>query len=241
MKQLSLPNKIKNILQDYIQSLRNIYKEDLVSAILYGSAASGEFTDEYSNINLLIVLNNTSLDNLNKMSKIINKHKFQLINPLFFTEDYIKSSLDVFPIEFLDIKENYVVLYGKDVLAGLEIDIKNLRFQCEQELKSKLLNLKSFYLRSKNRYALRNLLFKSITSIMHILRNLVRLKGRKPAYCKRDVLVEFLEEFNIDITNFEKVLEAKQKKSKLKYKEIESLFFSLVTDLEKIVDTVDKL
>jgi len=224
MKQLSLPKKIKNILDDFIQSLRNIYKEDLVSAILYGSAASGEFTGKYSNINLLIILNNTSLDNLNKMSKIINKHKFQLVNPLFFTEDYIKSSLDVFPIEFLDIKENYVVLYGKDVLTGLEIDIKNLRFQCEQELKSKLLNLKRVYLRSKNKYALRNLLFKSFTSIMHILRNLVRLKGRRPAYQKGDVLVDILEEFNIDTANFKKILEAKQKSLRLSYREIESFF-----------------
>jgi len=32
------------------------------------------------------------------------------------TEEYIAKSKDVFPIEFLDMQENYAVIYGKDVL-----------------------------------------------------------------------------------------------------------------------------
>jgi predicted nucleotidyltransferase len=241
MKELNLPQKARNILDAFTQKLKDIYQNELVSIILYGSAASGEFAYKHSNINLLVVLKNASLENLDKVSGLITVPKFQVLNPLFLTEDYIKSSLDVFPIEFLDIKENYIILYGKDILGGLEIDLKNLRFQCEQELKAKLLNLKNIYLRSKDKFALRVLLFKYFTSITHIMRNLLRLRGKMPSYLKERVLNEVAQEFQINTDNFKKILEAKQKNLRLSYRELESLFTILVKDLEKITDIVDKL
>jgi len=241
MEELSLPEKLKDTLNEFIIRLKNTYGEELISVVLYGSSASGEFTTRYSNVNLLVILKDTSLDNLNKISTLITRHKFQMIKPLFFSEGYIKRSIDVFPIEFLDMKENHIVLHGKDVLSSLAIDIKNLRFQCEQELKAKLVNIKDAYLRIRNKQELKRLLFSSFTSIIHILRNLVRLKGNSPSYLKEDVLKDISKEFNIDTTNFNKILNAKKKNLILSSEETESLFFALVTDLEKIIDIVDKL
>ena len=241
MEELSLPEKLKDTLNEFIIRLKNTYGEELISIVLYGSGASGEFTTRYSNVNLLVILKDTSLDNLNKISTLITRHKFQMIKPLFFSEGYIKRSIDVFPIEFLDMKENHIVLHGKDVLSSLAIDIKNLRFQCEQELKAKLVNIKDAYLRIRNKQELKRLLFSSFTSIIHILRNLVRLKGNSPSYLKEDVLKDISREFNIDTTNFNKILDAKKKNLILSSEETESLFFALVTDLEKIIDIVDKL
>lgn len=241
MKELSLPEKLKDTLNEFITRLKDTYGEELISVVLYGSGASGEFTTRYSNVNLLVILKDTSLDNLNKISTLITRHKFQMIKPLFFSEDYIKRSIDVFPIEFLDMKENHIVLHGKDVLSSLAIDIKNLRFQCEQELKAKLVNIKHAYLRIRNKQELKRLLFGSFTSIIHIFRNLVRLKGKSPSYPKGDVLADVSREFNMDITNFNRILETKQKSLKLGSQEIESMFFVFVSDLEKIINIVDKL
>ena len=120
---------------------RDIYRDELVSIILYGSAASGEFSARHSNVNIAVILRDTSLANLSRIAPLLNKYKFRPLKVIFFTEIYIKNSADVFPIEFLDIKENHKILYGSDLLAGLKIDIKNLRFQCEQELKSKILSV----------------------------------------------------------------------------------------------------
>lgn len=241
MQELKLPQKYKDVLNDFIEKLKSIYREGLVSVILYGSAASGEYSAKVSNINLLVILTDTSLENLSKASKFIMRSRFKDLEPLFFTEDYIRRSLDVFPIEFLDMRENYSVLYGNNILKNLKIDIKNLRFQCEQELKSKLINIKNSYLRNKNRYALRSLLFQSFTSIMHILRNLVRLKVKSPSYAKKDVLSDVAREFKFDTANLNKILEAKIKNSKLNYKDTQLLFSSLARDLEKIIDIVDHL
>jgi len=240
MEQLKITDQYKNILQNFTQGLKDIYPEELVSLILYGSAASGEFIDKHSNLNLLAVLINTDLEVLKKSARLIRK--FKSVNILFLTEDYIANSIDIFPIEFLDMRENYFVLYGKDVLKDIQVDTRNLRFQCEQELKVKLLKLRQAYLLfSNNPSALRNLLFVSFTSILHILRNVLRIKGRKPSYLKPEVLKELALEFKIDLAVWEKILSAKNKKIKLAVKEIEGLFISFVRELELIVAIADKL
>jgi len=243
MPELNLrQQKIKNILRTFSGQLEDIYKEGLVSIIVYGSAASGEFIDRRSNLNLLVILKNTDLENLKKSSDLINRRKFRLINPLFFTEDYIKNSNDVFPIEFLDMKENYTVLFGRDVLKGLSVDTRNLRLQCEEELKGKLIALKQLYLRMrKDKPALKKLLFKSFTSVLHILRNVIRIKGRQPPYLKQDILKELALEFQINKDSWDKILALKSKQIKLCGKEIERSFVDFVNDLEKIVDATDLL
>ena len=240
---LSLTGNHAKDIQDFIRNLNDTYGSDLISAILYGSAASGEFIESNSNFNLLIVLNSTELGNLIKAKTFINKISFSRINPVFFTEEYLKSSLDVFPIEFLDMKENYSVLFGKDVLKDLNIDTSNLRFQCEQELKSKLINLKQQYLRInlKDKKALGNLLFKNFTSLMHIMRNLIRLKNVIPPYKKIDILRQATVEIQVPITNLLKILEAKNNPIALSAEEINTLIIAFCADLEKIIRIVDQL
>lgn len=240
MENLKISEKYKTILNNLSQSLRDIYHDELVSLILYGSAASGEFIDKHSNLNLVAVLKNTDLEILEKVSKLICKYK--MINVLFLTKDYIFSSIDVFPIEFLDMQDNYYVIYGNDILKDIHIDIRNLRFQCEQELKGKLLKLKQMYLAScGNEGALRGFLFLSFTSILHVLRNVLRLKGKKPPYLKQDVIKEISSEFQIDNESWQKILAAKNKQVKLNKQDTKKLFINFARDLEKIINMTDKL
>ncbi len=240
MQNLKISQKYKNILSGFSDGLQDIYHDELLSVILYGSAASGEFIDKHSNLNLIVVLRNTDLEILEKASKLIGRYK--MLNVLFMTKDYIASSIDVFPIEFLDMQDNYFVIHGEDILKDIHIDIRNLRFQCEQELKGKLLKLKQMYLAAYgNEGALKRLLFVSFTSILHILRNVLRLKGKKPPYLKGDVIKEIASEFRIDNNSWQKILAAKNKQIKLNKQDILKLFLAFVRDLEKIVNITDKL
>ena len=241
MEQLNLPHNIKKAVDGFMAGLKDIYADKLISAVLYGSAASGEYSGGHSNINLAVVLVDTSIPSISRASGLVNKNKFLNINPIFFTEDHIKKSLDVFPIEFLDIKENHVVLYGKDIFKDIQVDIRNLKFQCEQELKSKILSIKKIYLRTKNRYLLKNFLFKSLTSSLHIIRNIIRLKGRVPPYKKEDIIDQIHKEFAIDTSGLKKILDAKNKNMRLGPKDMEGFFTLLVKTLEDISDKVDSL
>jgi len=243
MTEIILPDKIKIMLENFTRDIKAACSNNLISLILYGSAASGEFTDANSNLNVLIVLKDDSLTGLKAIKPVVTRFGYRRIQPIIFNKEYILSSLDVFPIEFLDMKENYHILWGEDTLKDVVIDTKNLRFQCEQELKLKLINLKQAFLRLNpaDRTMVSNLLFRNFTSCLHILRNLVRLKGKKPAYIKEEILREITVELQLSITTFLKVLEAKKEPSALKTEEILGLLIDFTSELEKITKAVDRI
>jgi len=151
---------LQKVLNDFSSELNKIYKDSLISVILYGSASSGEYVPHRSDVNVLVVLTDSGVTNIAKARNTINKKRFSDIKPIFVTERYIQSSLDTFPIEFLDMEENHAVISGKDVLSGIKIDTRNLRFQCEQELKSKILLLKTAYIRAGDEKELARILFR---------------------------------------------------------------------------------
>ncbi len=241
MDSLNLPVKLKARLEDFTGRMKDVYGGSLISVILYGSASSGEFTERYSNVNVIVVLDDTSLESLSKAHSIVNSPRFGMISPVFFTEEYIVSSLDVFPIEFLDIIENHKILYGKDTVKAFKVDNKNLRFQCEQELKSKLISIKNRYLTVKNKRDLQNLLFKTFTSTLHIMRNLLRLKGRRSPYLKEEILSESEKAFGVDTTILSKILWAKNKRMALTRKDVDSLLAGFVKELEALSSATDRL
>ena len=233
--------KLDAKLGDIAGKLRALYGERLISVILYGSAASGESSRGRSNVNLLIVLSSTDIKMLERSSRLIKSYGFRDISPVFFTESFIKTSADVFPIEFLDMKENYRVIYGHDVLKDLRVDTKNLRFQCEHELKSKLINIKKVYPRLAGARDIQELLFKSCTSVAHILRNVLRLTGHKPPYIKKDVLNEAGSVMGLDISAMTRILEAKNASRAIPANEAGALLGKFTAELENIADAVDKI
>jgi hypothetical protein len=58
--------------------------------------------------------------------------------PLFLTRSDLSSSLDSYPIEFLNMKNRYRLVYGEDVLQKLSFNPLAVRLQIERELKGKL-------------------------------------------------------------------------------------------------------
>lgn len=204
MEGLKLEGEARKKIDIYVNDLKQLYAGELIAVILYGSSAAGEFSKGHSNINLLVVLNNTDLPTLERSRKLVNKFSNRRIEPLFFSQGYISGFCDFFPIEFLDMKENHHCVYGTDVLKDITVDQKHLRFQCEQELKSKLILLKQHYLRTnlKDRGALTKLLFKYATSVHHILRNVLRLKGKEPSNNQQEVIKEIGKEFLIECAVF---------------------------------------
>lgn len=241
MAEPHLPDKLRSLLEDFVKKLRNVYGDGLVSVILYGSTASGEYAGAQSNVNLAIVLDNACLPNLAGAAALLNKYRFRAIKPVFFTEKYIAASTDVFPLEFLDMKENHILLHGKDVLKNLRIDSRNLRFQCEQELKSKLINIKTAYISIRTAAGRRKLLFRLFTSSLHILRSALKLKGLPVAYSKEDIINEIAKEFGMDAGVSKKILAAKNGTLRLDGRSARELLFAFSEELETIADKVNGL
>src|SRR5947207_7432756 len=107
----------EKLLSEFVEKMRTAAGENLISLVLYGSAAEGEFHPEYSDLNLLCVVRDTSFAALAKIADVVDwwrrkKHR----PPLVLTAQELRDSADVFSIEFIDMKQRYRVLYGDDVL-----------------------------------------------------------------------------------------------------------------------------
>src|SRR5687767_13847092 len=110
---------MQNQFASFIDDLQATHGTNLVSVILYGSAASGDFIPRHSDYNILIALQKITPKDLRSAHASVREwHKLGHSVPVYFTISELQNAADVFPIEFHEMESSRKVLYGKDVLAG---------------------------------------------------------------------------------------------------------------------------
>jgi hypothetical protein len=180
--------------QPVVAQYQELYGRDLVAVILFGSAAGGDFDPQRSDINLLIVLSSMSPALIARSAPLQKQHgRLRVARPLFMDTSYIASSVDAYPMEFLDMKGCYRVLFGEDVLAPVKASIGDLRLQVERELKGKWLHLlQEFSSARASRKRMQQLIGISLKAFSPVFRGLLTLK-EKPVPHKRDDLLDAVE------------------------------------------------
>lgn len=233
---------VDEIVRRFAEDVQQVYGDDLLAVILYGSAASGEYVKGKSNINCLVLLKQVTLAELKKCRKHLHQwRKNAIVVPLFLDPAYLRSSTDVFPIEFLDMKERYRLLYGQDFLRDMEVSLGNLRFQCEQELKGKVLRLRQLYLEKADSIeALKSLMTKSISSFTVLFKALLRLKGVLAPQSTEDVLAR-LSELGLPKEALTRVSRLKREDTKLRRDELDLLFGQYLDEVQAAVNFVDQM
>ncbi|MCB2188341.1 MAG: nucleotidyltransferase domain-containing protein [Deltaproteobacteria bacterium] len=141
------PEKPEDIFADLAEDYIKALGSDLLSLVLFGSAASGRYQKGRSDLNLLAVVSNPAGRVLSRLAPVVTKWAPARVSaPLVMTSQYLASSLDVFPVEFLTMAASHQVIHGQDPLEGLEIKPRHLRLQLEREFKGKLMTLQSRFL-----------------------------------------------------------------------------------------------
>jgi predicted nucleotidyltransferase len=238
-----IPHDPKEIFEELTKDYQAVYGKELIAIVLYGSAASGNYIRKKSDINFLIVLTEEGIGQLQKSFKTVEKwYKRKVSTPLFLTESYISSSLDSFPIEFLNMQKCHQVVFGKDVLQELSFDKHHLRLQCEKELKGKLLQLRQGFLESSGKT--KNLTFiigRSLTAFISIFRALLYLKDKSAPGELRNIISLVSQEFGIDEKIFLTLLHIKEGTEKLSSKALSSLFENYIREIRKLANAADQL
>jgi hypothetical protein len=238
-----VPKDPKEIFSGIIDDYEGLFGEDLVSIILYGSAASGDYIAGKSDINFMIVLSERGIDLIDRTFSVIDKWKRRKVaTPLFLTEAYVRTSLDVFPIEYLNFQNNYTLVYGKDILKDLTFDREFLRLQCEREVKGKLLLLREAFLETQGKGKNLGLVMAgSLGALVAIFGALLHLKGQALPHHRREVVTKVCQAFHIDSGLFEKLIDIKEKKSRPGGPEMTSLFKAYLKEVQKLWKIVDSL
>lgn len=226
-----------NIVDSFTEELKSYLGGSLKSVILYGSAVAGDYSKKFSDINILVALDAVSSKNLSILSKIKHNPKFRRVSPIVFTKVQLENTTDTFPIEFLDMQESHIAVFGEDYLKDLKIDLKNLRYQCEWELKSKIIQMQRFYVNDKikNKF-LNGFLIKNLSSFIVIFKNILRLNNITET--KKDKILERIaSEFNLDKEIFNKLYQARI----YKISDTGELFVTFLSELQQLADKIDAL
>jgi predicted nucleotidyltransferase len=147
------------------------------AAVLFGSAARGQFIPGWSDINVLVVADRLVPGDLRQARDALASWRESAeALPLLFTLEEWRRSADAYPLELTEMKYGYRLLRGADPLAGMTVRPADLRLALEREFRGKLMRLRQGYaLFEPGSAELSEFLRSSASSVLLLCRGLLAL------------------------------------------------------------------
>jgi len=233
----------EKLLSEFVEKMRMAAGGNLTSVILYGSAAEGEFHPEYSDLNLLCVLQDTAFASLSKIAETVEWwRKKKHHPPLVLTPQELKDAADVFSIEFVDMKQRHRVLHGEDVLRNLDVPMRLHRSQLEYELREKLFLLRQHILVAGTREKdLWEVVLNSLSSFTTLFRHVLIELGEQGRKHSRDAVQELASRLNFDSSAFVQLMDVRARKSDRKQFRATDVAGRYLSAIETVTTAVDKM
>lgn len=231
------------IAREVLKDLQAIFGENLLSVALFGSAARGTYDPKRSDINLVIVLKGDVRPSLSSFWKYVSKwRKLDLAVPVVMNEQFLSSSLDTFAVEFSDMKESHIIIFGDDILSSLDIKKEHIRLQVERELKQKIMALSSLFINSLGKKnALYSIIKRSISSLATLFRASLIILDEKPPKDDSELSQLVCRRFGLDASIFEKLLAVRADKSLARKENLSDLISRYIDEMTKFSFEIDKL
>jgi hypothetical protein len=238
-------------LKDIVAERFNPFQEDILahfqnkihSITITGSALTDDFDPKRSDINSVFILNKSDFMFLEQLAPLGKKYgKKGVSAPLIMTPEYIMNSLDVFPLEFLNIKLLHKTVFGEDLFQDLVINQSDLRLQCERELKIRMIGLRQGYISSAgDKKLLAKMFADSFSGYIPLFKGIILISGKMPPLKNEDVLKDLESISGVDTGVFKQVLEQKIHKTKLTLDQLNTIFESYYKAIEKLGDMTDAI
>jgi hypothetical protein len=232
---------MEKLLNELVEKLKAAAGTNLKTVILYGSAATGEFHPEYSDLNVMCVLKRMEARDLEKLNPAgqwwaSKGHPA----PLVFTLEGLRQAADVFAIELLDIKAVRRVLFGEDVFAGLEVPMNLHRLQVERELRISLIRLRQNYLaHAPKPKRLLELMTASLSAFITLFRHALIALGEQPPQTKREVADHLAALLCFSARPFNTLLDLREKKLAENNVDADSTFREYLESLQCVEQELD--
>jgi hypothetical protein len=239
----NLRTEVRERIKPFFEEVLGGYRDNIHSIYITGSSITGDFNPKTSDTNSVFVLKEMDLGFLEVIAPRGKKYRKQKVaSPLIMTPEYIRNSVDVFPIEFLNIKLIHETVYGEDIFGDIEIHPSDLRHQCERELKVKLISLRQGYMSSMgDARTITDGLTGSITGYIPLFRGIISLFGKSPPVLNSDVLNSLGESAGVDCGIFEKIITAKREGIKPGIDDLNRMFEQYYSATEQLGRAVNEI
>jgi predicted nucleotidyltransferase len=234
--------KVEEHLTELATRLLKAAGSNLLSVILYGSAATEEFHPKHSDLNVLCILRDLSKEELSKLQSASTWWaKKGHPAPLFFTLNELHHSADVFAIELLDIKAARRILYGEDLIASLHVPMDLHRQHVERELRNNTLRLRQCYVRhaADSRKTLQ-LMLSSISTFVALFRHALIALGEDPPPTKRATVDRAGSVLGFDPSPFHTVLDIREGRKREREVDAQATFEKYLNAIVKATEEVDR-
>ena len=239
-----LPPYARAALAPFLEQLTSLYREELISVFAYGSVTGPDYNPHLSDINVGVVLKDVSLEKLRRVLPAVKKAmKSRVTAPLFLSPEYIKRSVDTFPIEFGSMRNTRLVLFGEDVLFGIDVKKEDLRRECEAQLKGRLVTVRQAYLEQAiERGGIERVIKAAVKSIVPVLGGILMMKPGVAVPASKEKIVELVAtELKVDLSSLVAAIRDEKNDGKIAGKSAEQFLGEFLFQVEKLAEAVDKI
>jgi len=140
-----LPAHVATVLSDFTGKARDVLADDLVSVVLFGSAAEGRLRAT-SDVNLILVLRGFNPEKLGQLGDpLLAADAAIQLRVMFLLENEIPAAVECFAQKFADILRRHRVIFGRQVFAATKIPRNAEIFRLRQILLNLTLRLREAY------------------------------------------------------------------------------------------------
>ena len=227
----------------WLEPVRTALGSDFVAAYLTGSVLTQGFHPDHSRVNVLLVSRHLGDETLDSLAQALPQTKRPPhFAPLFMTQHQIESSLDSFPIEWVEIQERHLLIEGQDVLGNLEVPRTYLRLQCEHELRAKLILLRqSYVLGSAHPDRLEPVLHQSASGFATLFRTLLRLSGESPPADPSRVVERVADLYQLQAEGLLGAYRVRAARRRHKGQELLGIYRKFMAEIERLVEAINAL
>jgi hypothetical protein len=232
-------------LETLVTDLRALHGDALRTLLLAGEAAGPEYQPGRSALGVVAVLARLDAELLRRTRPRVAAWRRQRIPPpLLLEEASIARSLDVFPLELLELRDRHQVLYGSaEPIERIEVEAGALRREIEEQLHGKVIHLMTAYLDTRDSTrALRRLLLDSPPGFAVLLRGILYLHGGRAAPRPADpqLLIAAVESaLGIPLPALRRLDRVRRGQETLARAELESLFAAYLEEARRLEQRVD--
>lgn len=147
MEKLNIQQLADQTINDFVESAKKAFGDNLVSALVFGSAADSKLRVT-SDVNLMIVIKVFKKDQADQLREPLRLGRALIqLHVMFILESEIQAATDAFTLKFADIQLRHRLIFGKNPLANIHPS----RAELISKTKQSLLN---FQLKSREQYVL---------------------------------------------------------------------------------------
>jgi hypothetical protein len=222
------------------RELHELYGGGLRALALTGEAAGGGYRPGRSLLELAVLLEEVTPEALRRLRpRLAAWDRRRVATPLLLDARWLAESRDVFPLEFLALRDHHVLLHGEgDPFADLPVHPEHLRLELEKQLRGKLLHLWEAYLETRgSRRRLRALLVAAPEGFVWILRGALALRGAQQTASgdARAVLADAERRFGVSLAALRRLEDVREGTERVPAAELETLFDTLLAELRALV------